>query len=125
MRVEFYGNGIPMTNAIFRWTHDRLLGALRRHEPHVVRVEVRLRDLNGPRGGDDKECGLIVHLRGRSIVTVKDHQSDLYAAISNAAGRLKNVIACRLARAAGIRQRHALGCRDALAIRVDGNSPSL
>lgn len=122
MLVEFHGNGIPVTNSIFRWTHDRLLAALGQHELHVGRVEVRLRDLNGPRGGDDKECDLLVHLQGRALVVVKEHQSDLYAAIRVASGRLKNVIARRLAKRRRRRQRRL--DHDTLRARSDGDMAS-
>lgn len=99
MRVEIRGNGLVVTDAIAGWMRDRLLAALDRHEPQVHRVQVWLRDINGSRhGGEDMECDLIARMRGRHVVIVKEHQADLYSAMSAAAGRLKNAVTRRVAR---------------------------
>lgn len=98
MRVEIHGNGLAVTDSISGWIQRSLLAALHPHEPHVGRVQVRLRDLNGPHGGDDMECDVIVYLQGKRVVVVREHDADLYAAISVAAARLKNAVSRRLDR---------------------------
>lgn len=110
MRIEIHGIGLAVTDSIAGWMHDRLFAALDQHLLQVDRVQVWLRDLNGPRhGGDDMECDLIARLQGRYVVVVKEHQADLYAAMSIAAGRLKNAVTRRLSRS---RRRHSLSNRD-------------
>lgn len=96
MRTQIHSNGLMVTESITGWVHDRLHAAVGRHESRLDRVEVRLRDINGPRGGEDMECDLFAHLRGAGVIVVKEHTADLYSAISLAAGRLKNALGRRL-----------------------------
>ena len=98
MRVDIHGNGIAVTGSILDWIHERLTAALHQHEARLSWVDVRLRDLNGPRGGDDMECEMILHVRRQGIVVIKEQQPDLYEAISIAAARLKNAVRRRLSR---------------------------
>lgn len=48
---------------------------------------VRLRDLNGPRGGRDKQCQILISLSGCPEVVIKKVHEDMYTAIDNAVKR--------------------------------------
>ncbi len=65
----------------------RLRFALTSAGNHVQRIVVRLSDINGPRGGEDKRCHLQVVLAGLPDVVVEDTEADLYFAIDRAADR--------------------------------------
>lgn len=57
---------------------ERRVGfALSRLSQHVREVEVQLHDLNGPRGGIDKRCRVMVHLERGPAVIVEDVDSEL------------------------------------------------
>lgn len=67
---------------------ERRLGfALARLRTHVTEVEVQLRDLNGPRGGLDKRCRVIVHLERGPAVIVEDVDSDLRGLVDRSVDR--------------------------------------
>lgn len=72
----------------------RFAFALGRFGTHVQSLSVRLRDLNGPRGGEDKSCTVVVQLHGspREIV-VQETDGDTAAAISRAADRTARAVA--------------------------------
>ncbi|MGE5651804.1 MAG: HPF/RaiA family ribosome-associated protein, partial [Bacillota bacterium] len=50
----------------------------------IQSISVRLRDLNGPKGGRDMLCQVAVVIPGRPTVLIKDVQEDMYAAIDSA-----------------------------------------
>lgn len=72
----------------------RLLFALSRFEPRIRSVEVRLRDINGPRGGIDQQCRLVVWLRRpHTSVIVEDQDLDVESAVSRCAERAARGVA--------------------------------
>lgn len=71
----------------------RLEFALGRFSSHVRTLSVRLKDLNGPRGGLDKHCQIVVGLgRPRRVIVVEDVDSELETAISRAAARAARAV---------------------------------
>jgi len=86
MKVEIHSRDFPITRAMRAHIERRLGFALKAGYEHVKRVLVRLSDVNGPRGGNDKRCQLEVLLPGQTVV-VKDTKADLYVAIDRAASR--------------------------------------
>jgi ribosome-associated translation inhibitor RaiA len=59
---------------------------------------VRLSDVNGPRGGEDKRCHIEVRLRGMPDVVIVDTEADLYVAIDRATERAGRALVRRLER---------------------------
>ena len=74
----------------------------------VRRVDVSLSDVNGPRGGVDKRCRILVHVEGGSSVFVEDADSDLVQLIDRAMDRAGRAAHKRLEQAsAGRREQRA------------------
>lgn len=65
----------------------------------VERVTVRLRDINGPRGGVDHACGIKVVLSGLPSVVVEEHAPTARAAFDSAAARTERAVRRSLGRA--------------------------
>lgn len=55
--------------------------------PSVI-LEVELSDLFGPRGGNDKQCEVIMTLPHGNILRIEEVSDDLYTAIDTAGDRL-------------------------------------
>ena len=74
--------------AVIELVRTRLEFALGRFAGRVRSLHVTLKDLNGPRGGLDKQCRIDIRLRrlGRLIV-IDDVDAEPEAAISRAAER--------------------------------------
>ncbi len=98
MQLKVHGQNIELTEAISSHVTTRFNNALDQHERRVGDVRVRLEDVNGPKGGVDMRCHATIHLRPRGTVVVEDVEDDLYAAISLAADRAKNVVGRMIAR---------------------------
>ena len=87
MQIDIQTRNFDLTNALRSYAERRLRFALTSADNHVQRIVVRLSDINGPRGGEDKRCHLLVVLAGLPDVVVEDTEADLYFAIDRAADR--------------------------------------
>jgi ribosome-associated translation inhibitor RaiA len=83
--------GFGMTDAILRHAQSRVESALGFAARHVLRVTVRLDDVNGEgRGGADKRCRVVATLGRHRTVTAAAVDADLYAAIGAAAAKARH-----------------------------------
>ena len=96
MLINVHGHGFTVTRAIREHVDKRIRFALARIDHRLKRVEVRLSDLNGPRGGVDKRCLIEVRINRHPPVIVTDVQSDLYTSIDRASARAGRTVMRRL-----------------------------
>lgn len=101
MDVQMVAQEFPLTPSLREHLRRRLRFAFFRTRDRVMRVVVRLRDLNGPRGGQDKVCQVSVTMPGRPEVVIRAVHKDMYAAIDHAVKRA----AYRAVRSAARRQK--------------------
>jgi putative sigma-54 modulation protein len=92
MFIDTRAIGFGLTDAIQRHVETRVESALGRFSPWVVRVTVRLDDVNADRGGDDKRCSIVVSLRNRGAVVAEAIRSDLYVAVDEVAARVRRSV---------------------------------
>jgi putative sigma-54 modulation protein len=95
MWVTIHGRGLADA-AVRERIERRLSFALSRCGQQVVRVSVHLADVNGPRGGVDKQCRVTVELAGLGRVMIEDLDVSLNAAIDRAADRVGRAVRRRL-----------------------------
>jgi putative sigma-54 modulation protein len=109
MRLGIIARGIALSEAIRQYARRRLGTALGRYRMAFESVQVRLTDVNGPRGGVDKHC--VVEIRGPSLapIVVRERDANLHAAIDRAAGRVDRTVARRLARNRALHGREPRG----------------
>ena len=86
MQIEIQAQNFSLTRALRRQIEQQLEFALKICYRHVKRIMVRLSDVKGPLGSNDKRCHLELILPGQAVVVVKT-EADLYAAITRAASR--------------------------------------
>ena len=98
MRLDIQARGFDLTEGLRGHTERRLQFALNWASQDLRTVSVRLFDINGPRGGNDKRCRIQIPLSGGQDVVIEDTESDLYVAIDRAADRTERALARRLER---------------------------
>ncbi len=98
MHIDIQTKGFTLTKALAAHVQRRLKTALAARDDHIVHAQVRLSDINGPRGGVDKCCQLRVQIAGSTSVVVRDVSADMYAAIDKAAKRVSSSVGRRLGR---------------------------
>ena len=104
MDMRMTGN-ISVSAALKNYTERRLRSVMGKTFMACNEVEVRLSDVNGPRGGADKECGIRVTLHRAGVVFVRAIGEDAYATVDKAASRLKLAVARRIGRSRSIRRK--------------------
>ncbi len=80
------------------YTERRLRFALGRFGTRIRQIMVRIADLNGPRGGVDKQCRITVDVRPFGTVILEETDADLYRAIDRAAHRVSQSVRRELER---------------------------
>lgn len=107
MQIQIHADDFDLTEGLRNHIAKRLAYALNHGRDLVSRIVVRLSDVNGPRGGVDKRCGIEVRLKGASTIAIDDTEADLYVAIDRAAERTGRTLGRRIARRHHLATRHA------------------
>jgi len=98
MELEIRRQDAHLDEAMREFVERRITFALGPFENQVSRVNVSLDDINGPRGGVDKQCRILVSLRGGLTVKVEDVDVDMASAVGRAADRVSNAVTRRIER---------------------------
>lgn len=96
MHIELKIIGFLPEPGVREYISRRLRFALDRFERHVRRVIVHLTDVNGPRGGPDKRCQMVVEFHQGGEAMVADTRPNALEAIYFAAARLRHQLGRRL-----------------------------
>lgn len=124
MQIVIQSRGFDLTAGLREHVLRRTHFALDWAKYHVGKVYVRLSDINGPHGGEDKRCHIQIAVAGISDVVIKDTEVDLYAAIDRAAERAGRSLARRLGRQREYRQDGPPGGNVRAVKRQPLNTPS-
>jgi len=105
MHLSVSSDRLHVGRRLRQYIDRHLDGALGRFFPAIDHVDVRLADTNGPRGGVDKRCRIVVKLRaaGSATIAVDDDDESLYAAIARTTARVSKTVARTLDRKRGKR----------------------
>lgn len=99
MNLELRARDLSLTPSLREYCERRIAHALGRFGERIERVALRLSDVNGPRGGKDKRCRILVALSGGRWIVLEEVDASTYTAIDSAAGRIGQTVARELARA--------------------------
>ena len=69
MNLQIQAQSFTLTDGLREHVSTRLAYGLNHGRDVVTRIVVRLSDVNGPRGGQDKCCGIEVRLKGTGSLT--------------------------------------------------------
>ena len=98
MRIDIQAHRFSVTEALRSHIERRLFSVLSSSDEQIQRVDIRLSDINGPRGGADKCCRVRVVLSGLPDIVVDDFDIDMYVAIDRAANRAGRTVQRRVTR---------------------------
>lgn len=83
--LEFHSSGVRLPEAFESYARTKLGSKLGAFARQIERVHIGLRDLNGPRGGEDIECRIQVVISSRPDVVVHATAADARRAFDAAA----------------------------------------
>ncbi len=98
MHINIQARQFSLTDALRSHAERRLKSTLSCCYENIQKVVMRLSDINGPRGGEDKCCHLQVILAGLPDVVVEDIEVDMYVAIDRATDRAGRTVVRKLDR---------------------------
>ena len=85
---ELHSTEVNAPPDLVAYTREKLTAKLAKFERRILEVVVRLRDLNGPKGGDSFACHMEALLPHLEPVNVEERDHDLRAAIDRTVDRL-------------------------------------
>jgi ribosome-associated translation inhibitor RaiA len=94
MELVLRSTSVPLSEALRAHVDTCVADALD-HVPLLAahaRVGVWVSDLNGPRGGVDKACAIVVHVPQAETVRVEERDADLSSAVARCAARLARAL---------------------------------
>lgn len=98
MKINIQAHDFSLTGSLRQHVERKVLTSMSCCSDRIELVNVALVDINGPKGGVDKSCQIQVVLSGLPNIVVEDIESDLYFAISRAAGRVGRTVRRKLER---------------------------
>jgi len=98
MLWEMHTSGFESEAGLRDHVERRLTFALSRFGSQVTRTSVYLTDTNGPKGGVDKSCQIVVRLRGMGDVVADVVDTDWLVTVDRAAARIGHNVSRELER---------------------------
>jgi len=87
MQIEIESSHLGEAQGLRAALEHRVRYVFRRMHDKVQQIRVSLHDINGPRGGVDKECRLTLKLDGRGTLVVVAQADNSALALNNALRR--------------------------------------
>jgi ribosome-associated translation inhibitor RaiA len=103
MKIDVRFRGLEPSDALRDHAVRRIHFHLSRFGHEISSVLVRISDVNGPKGGVDKQCQVTVRGRRLSDVIIDDLSGDAYSAIDMAVERVSRAVGRELERVRGAR----------------------
>lgn len=98
MRVMLRHTNIPISEPLADHINRKIGQAVRRFQDRIHLALVRITDENGPRGGIDTRCRVIVELSHGGHILVEATAEDAYRAVTQVASRLHRQVGRAISR---------------------------
>ena len=92
MNIAIRTQGFELTRAINEFACSQLESALKPYSDMVISVDVFMKDINGPKGGVDKQLLVRTRLRTSQVITIECTRASLYSAIAATVLRSKRSV---------------------------------
>ncbi|MEM1110379.1 MAG: HPF/RaiA family ribosome-associated protein [Pseudomonadota bacterium] len=92
MDITFRSQGFETDHSVAGFLQYRLKSALSRFDEQVVSVDVFMKDVNGPKGGVDKQVIMRTRLRNSPLIATQVKAASLYAAIADCTRKTKRCV---------------------------------
>lgn len=88
MNIDIKQHNVELPGSLIGNIHKYITAYLGRYSPVIRRVSVRIADINGPRGGEDKSCRIQVYLNRATSVIVEDRGVSIFDVLGRAVVRI-------------------------------------
>ncbi|MFT7130449.1 MAG: putative sigma-54 modulation protein [Gammaproteobacteria bacterium] len=98
MNIHIHTKGFDLTSGIKGHIEKRIHFSLSRVQIRIDRIDIHLSDINGPKGGVDKQCNISIHPKKMANITISDTKENLYEAIDHAINRASHSLIRKVSR---------------------------
>ena len=100
MKVLMRGVHLSLSDGLKAYVQEHLVDHIEKlcDDQEASEIDISLVDINGPKGGIDKECRATVRLPGLSAIHVTETSETVYQAIDSTRDRLEKAVKRTLAR---------------------------
>ena len=105
MNISIRGRHLGMSDALKAYAARRLAFSIGSFGSRVSGVDIRVADVNGPRGGVDKTCVITTVLQPVGTLVARGRHSNAYSAIDRAADRTRTLLVRHVQRRLQTRRR--------------------
>jgi len=89
MKVIIQGKQLRLSHGLKSYAREHVVEPLNRfYDNEAAELRVELGDVNGSKGGLDKECHLTLHMPGARTIQIEETTPDPYASMDAASDRL-------------------------------------
>jgi putative sigma-54 modulation protein len=92
MLVNIQSRHFSLSEALSKYVQSKVQIMLSRYESKINSINVSLFDINGPKGGEDKCCKIIIKINGTTSIVVQETAEDLYDAINTCSRRARRAV---------------------------------
>ena len=92
MNIAVRTQGFELTRAINTFACSQLESALKSYSDMVISVDVFMKDINGPKGGVDKQVLVRTRMRSGQVIAIECTRANLYNAIAATVRRSKRSV---------------------------------
>ena len=94
MKVLMRGVHLSLTDGMKAYVQEHLVAHIERlcDDDEASEIDISLVDINGPKGGVDKECRVTVRLPGLSAIHVTQTSETLHQAVDAARDRMETTL---------------------------------
>ncbi|WP_320820480.1 HPF/RaiA family ribosome-associated protein [Thalassolituus sp.] len=98
MKIKIQARHVALTKDLKDYVKRRISYALGSRDDKIERIVVTLSDVNGPKGGEDKRCKVLIKLDGKNDIVIDDKQEHFHSAIDLAVDRASRAVSRRIER---------------------------
>lgn len=82
MELAIKTSNVEMSNDITSQIKEKVQRVFSRVSDNIMAVKLTVKDVNGPKGGNDKQCTVVVHCHGMPSVVASNNQQTIVAAVN-------------------------------------------
>ena len=92
MLVNIQSRHFSLSTALSKYVKSKIQIMQSRYESKIISINVSLFDINGPKGGEDKCCKIVIKINVTSSIVVQQTAEDLYNAINTYSRRARRAV---------------------------------
>ena len=108
MQVLIHTSNVTLSKQARKLIKNKILSSLQRFDNGVKQVDLYLKDVNGPKGGVDKECTINIKADNQNLLIVRSKAASIFSVVKQCAVKSKLLLANRSKRKTAQRRKPVL-----------------